>query len=151
MREGAGMIVRSDRSYHFARPPEEVWAALGSVDAYRRWWPWLRRFDAEALAPGARWECSVRPPVPYRLRFTVTLGEVEAPSRITASVSGDIFGDACVSLAAADGGCRVRLTSELQPSGQPLRGVTRLAPWLAQFGHDWVLDTGVRQFRRRAL
>lgn len=145
------MMVRSDRSFDFDRPIDDVWAAIGNVEAYRCWWPWLRRFQADALVPGDRWECSVRPPVPYRLRFAVTLDEVEAPRRITATVSGDIFGDASVSLTPTPEGCRIRLVSALEPAAQPLRGVTRLAPWLAQFGHDWVLDTGLGQFRRRAL
>jgi hypothetical protein len=32
-----------------------------------------------------------------------------------------------------------------------LKTVARLARPMAQFGHDWVLDTGARQFRSHAF
>ena len=145
------MEVRSDRSYRFDVPPDVVWAAIGSVDAYRSWWPWLRRFDADGLVTGDTWSCTVRPPLPYVLRFAVSLDEVRPVAHIAAVVSGDIGGHATVDLAVDGEGCTVRLRSDLAPSGAPLRLVARGAPWLARFGHDWVLDTGFRQFRRRAL
>lgn len=145
------MEVRSDRTYRFAEPPDVVWDALASVDDYRRWWPWLRRLEAHGLAAGETWTCTVRPPLPYVLEFAVALDEVERPSRVTATVSGDIAGSATVDLEPDGDGCTVRLRSALAPAGQPLRTVARLAPWLSRFGHDWVLDTGFRQFRRRAL
>ena len=145
------MHVRSDREYRFDASPAAVWEALGRVDDYRTWWPWLRRFDADGLATGARWTCTIRPPLPYALRLVVGIDDVEPPERITATVTGDIQGDASVDLAPDGDGCVVRLRSSLAPAGQPLRAVARLTPWLARFGHDWVLDTGLRQFRRRAL
>lgn len=145
------MIVRSDRVYHFDFAPETVWSAIARVDEYQQWWPWLRRFDATDLRNGEQWDCVVRPPLPYALRFCVTLGTVVRPSRIDAAVTGDIRGDASVALVPTSEGCRVQLVSALEPAGQPLRSVTRLAPWVARFGHDWVLDSGLRQFHRRAL
>lgn len=145
------MQVRADRTYRFEHPPDVVWEAIGRVDAYRDWWPWLRRFDAQGLVAGDHWECSVRPPVPYVLRFTVTLDEVDEHRQIDATVSGDLTGTAAVALTPTAAGCDVRLTSSLEPTGQPLRTVMRLTPWLGRFGHDWVLDVGLRQFRRRAL
>jgi uncharacterized protein YndB with AHSA1/START domain len=148
----AGRVhVRSDRTYGFAHAPGEVWDAIGRVDAYRDWWPWLRHFDADGLVAGDRWECAVRPPVPYTLRFAITLDEVEEHRRIDASVSGDLAGEATVVLVPTERGCEVRLTSSLAPTGQPLRSVMRVTPWLGRFGHDWVLDVGLRQFRRRAF
>jgi uncharacterized protein YndB with AHSA1/START domain len=143
--------IRSDRTYRFDHPPDAVWAAIGRVDAFQSWWPWLRRFEAEALVAGDRWDCTIRPPVPYALHVTVALDEVEAPRRIRATVSGDIHGTAAVTLEETPGGSALRLVSELAPHGQTLRHVTRWAPWLSRFGHDWVLDTGLRQFRSRAL
>lgn len=145
------MQVRSDRRYRFPHPPETVWAAIGQVDSFQDWWPWLRRFDAAGLVAGDRWACTIRPPLPYALELTVTLDEVDEPSRIEASVSGDIAGQASVTLDPTAEGCCVRLVSSLSPTGRPLRTVTRWAPWLARFGHDWVLDTGLAQFRQRAL
>ena len=145
------MDVHSDRTYRFDRPAAEVWQALGRVDSYREWWPWLHDFEAEALTTGDRWRCTVRPPLPYVLRFTVNIDEAVEPERIDATVSGDLRGEATVQLRDDTDGCAVRLRSTLQPAGRALRVVATLAPWLARQGHDWVLDTGSRQFRRRAL
>ena len=44
------------------------------------WWPWLTSFDAAGLVAGARWQCTVRPPLRYSVRFAIDLEEVE-PSR----------------------------------------------------------------------
>ncbi len=159
MAQSLPMTVHSDRTLRFDRTPEQVWETIGRVDEYRSWWPWLRRFDAEALREGDRWEATVRPPLPYVLRFAVTLDHARPPSSIRATVSGDIEGHAELSIFPATDatssdpidGCDVRLVSALDASNQALRTVARLAPWLARFGHDWVLDTGLGQFRQHAL
>jgi uncharacterized protein YndB with AHSA1/START domain len=143
--------VRSRREYRFDAPAAAVWEALGRVEDYRSWWPWLRRFDAPGLVEGASWRCTIRPPLPYSLRLTVHLEEVQQHAHIAATVTGDVEGDATIDLHADEDGCVVELRSALAPSGRPMRTVARFTPWIARFGHDWVLDTGLRQFRRRAL
>lgn len=128
-----------------------MWEALTRVDRYRDWWPWLRALDAEGFALGERWRCTVQPPVPYRVRFGVTLTSVAAPARVTADLDGDIVGTAEVALDPVDGGCELRLVSSLVAAGTVLRFVTRWARPIAVRSHDWVLDTGVEQFRASAL
>ncbi len=144
-------VVDSDRTYRFDADVDTVWAAMCRVDEFPAWWPWLRDFDAGGVETGARWQCTVRPPVPYALRFEIALTEVVVAERIVAAVSGDIAGDASLTIQPVGDVTEVRLVSSLAPRRTVLRQVTTLAPWLARFGHDWVLDTGLRQFRRRAL
>jgi uncharacterized protein YndB with AHSA1/START domain len=144
--------ITSDRRYRFEQAPEAVWEAITRVHDYRRWWPWLRQFDAAGVVVGDRWACAVRPPLPYVLRFTVAIETVQAPHRITAAVSGDIAGAAELTVRPLDGeGAELRLTSTLWANQRPLRVVAQLLPQLVRYGHDWVLDTGSRQFRSRAL
>ena len=64
-----------------------VWAALGDVEAYRDWWPWLRRFEADGLRAGAVWRCLVQPPLPYTVRFDLTLHRVIEPERVEADAA----------------------------------------------------------------
>ncbi|HEX7277215.1 MAG TPA: hypothetical protein VF244_07550 [Acidimicrobiales bacterium] len=52
---------------------------------------------------------------------------------------------------ASGGGSRLHLQSTLASQRWPLRIVAHLLPPVARFGHDRLLDTGVRQFRDRAL
>ncbi|MBA2496107.1 MAG: hypothetical protein H0V33_03270 [Acidimicrobiia bacterium] len=145
------MDVRSDRRYRFAVEPAQLWAVLARTDDYRGWWPWLRHLDGAALVPGTVWDCVVQPPLPYVLRFTLRIVDVDEERSVVALVDGDLTGDARLDIAATGDGSELHLVSRLAPSNAVLRSVARLAAPVVRFGHDWVLDTGVRQFRERAL
>ncbi len=145
------MEVRSERRFEFEAAPPVLWAALGSVDDYPRWWPWLRRFDARALAPGEEWRCTVKPPLPYVVRFTIRFDEVEVERRIDATVEGDIEGPAQLLIEPSAGGTAVTLTSSLRPTNTILKAAALLGRPLVRYGHDWVLDIGAGQFASRAL
>ena len=145
------MDVRSDRRYEFAVETGELWRALIRTEDYQDWWPWLRVFEATSFSPGQRWVCVVQPPLPYTVRFGLVLGQVVEGRLVTASVDGDIVGDARLDITPTTGGSELRLVSRLAPSNTLLRTVARIARPLAVFGHDWVLDTGLRQFSSRAL
>ncbi len=146
---------------------DEVWAQISQVSCYRAWWPWLRSFEASALANGEEWRCMVQPPVPYPVRFRVEIEHVVAPSLVRARVLGDVVGVAVLTLehaqtdadadadadAHADtaGGCVATLRSSLAPGNRALKLVSRFAGPVARYGHDWVLDSGARQFIARAV
>jgi uncharacterized protein YndB with AHSA1/START domain len=83
---------RFDRCWTFDVGSDALWAALTRTEDYRRWWPWLREFSCDGLVPGGRSLCVVRAPVPYTLRFTVTVVELVAGERIEAVVDGDLTG-----------------------------------------------------------
>lgn len=145
------MRIRSDRRHTFAVPPAELWEAMARVEAYRQWWPWLRHFDGVSLGEGEVWSAVVQPPLPYRLRFEIHLGNVQAPRRASAVITGDIEGVARLEVTAADEGSELHIVSELAPTSSLLRAVAQVAAPMVRFGHEWVLDTGLRQFRERAL
>ncbi|MEA2827840.1 MAG: hypothetical protein QOG43_2279 [Actinomycetota bacterium] len=146
------MEVRSDRTFAFAAGPADLWSALTSVDRYPAWWPWLRRFQGVTFTDGAHWRCAVRAPLLYRVRFEVVLSDVVAGRSAAAAVTGDIAGHARLDVRPADdGGSELRLQSTLASRRWLLRAIARLAPPVARFGHDRLLDTGVRQFRQRAF
>ncbi len=143
---------RSDRSWHFAVAPEDLWEQLTVIDDYPRWWPWLERFRAiGGFQAGARWACTVSPPLPYDVSFSVLLEEVDPARSVTARVVGDIEGVAALDLVAAEEGCTARLRSELAPANPLLRRAGAAARPLVEWGHDWVLDQGRRQFVAAAL
>lgn len=137
--------------YDLPLPRGEVWGLISEVSHYRRWWPWLRSFDAAALAAGEEWHCVVQPPVPYLVRFGVVIEQVEAPGLVRATVSGDVVGTAALALDDGEDGCTATLWSSLAPGNRALRLVSRFAAPIARFGHDWVLDSGARQFIERAV
>jgi uncharacterized protein YndB with AHSA1/START domain len=149
-REIPGTIT-NQRRYTIPVAKEAVWALISDVDAYRTWWSWLRVFEAGALRAGEEWRCEVQPPLPYPVRFRVALEHVEGPVLVRARVSGDVVGTATLTLEDGDEGCVVCLESSLAPGNSTLRLVSRLASPIARFGHDWVLDSGARQFIARAV
>ncbi len=144
-------MIRSDRRVTFDEPLAQVWEAVTHPERFTTWWPWLRRLDASRLDEGEVWACHVQPPLPYSLRFTIRIEEVEPGHSVRASVEGDIAGTARVDMAARGQATEVHVLSDLAPSAGVLRAFARLARPLVTWGHDWVLDQGVRQFSSRPL
>lgn len=145
-------VITSSHHYEIPLSRADVWERISDMDAYRGWWSWLRDFDAAGLEQGAKWACTVQPPLPYVVRFTVELVEVDAPSLIRAEVRGDVVGSATLKLEDDDAaGTVAHLSSSLAPGNQVLRIVSRLASPVARFGHDWVIDSGARQFIAHAV
>jgi Polyketide cyclase / dehydrase and lipid transport len=139
--------LRSERHYSIDAPRGAVWAALTRVGEYEQWWPWLAAFDGGRLAPGERWRCAVKPPLPYTVRFEIHLVEVVDGHVARAEIGGDIAGRAEVIVVDRGDRSELQLRSELVA----VRGMPRLlARWarpIAVRGHDWVLDAGADQFR----
>ena len=145
-------MIRSDRRITFGAPPAEVWEALTRTGMYTAWWPWLRRLDAVGLVAEDVWSCHVQPPLPYSLRFTITLDEVVDGRSVRATVAGEIVGSARVELLPAGPAATVvHFVSDLAPAAGALRAFAAVARPLVAWGHDWVIDQGIRQFRGRAL
>ena len=108
-------------------------------------------FQAAALGEGEEWRCEVQPPVPYAVRFHVVIEHIEAPVLVCANISGDVVGHASLQLDEGVLGCTATLQSSLAPGNTTLQVISRFAAPIARFGHDWVLDSGARQFVTRAV
>jgi len=145
-------VICSDRRFTFNQPPAQVWEVMARTSAYTGWWPWLRHLDAVGLVSGDVWACHIQPPLPYFLRFSVTLDDVVSGESVRATVAGDITGTAAFTLAPTDeGGCEARLVSDLAPASTVLSAFAVVARPVVVWGHDWVIAEGVRQFRVRGL
>lgn len=153
------MQLRSERRFRFDMTRAELWTAIAAVDQYPRWWPWLRSFEGRGLVAGDVWRATVQPPLPYSLAFTVALREVDEHRRVVADIGGDICGSATLRLDdlpdapspwGGPPGCEACLVSALAPRHPVLRAAARVASPIVRHGHDWVLDTGARQFVGRA-
>lgn len=143
------MRLRSDRRYRLPLTPSEVWARISTVEQYPRWWPWLRAFDGTDLTAGAVWSCEVRPPLPYSVRFALTVDEAVPERSVAATVRGDIVGTATIRIERIGAGSDVHLIADLGPDNRALRVMSFTARPLVRLGHDWVLDTAARQFTER--
>ncbi len=95
--------------------------------------------------------CVIRAPVPYVLTFDVALLEVVPSRLVVADVSGDLAGPARLDVVARPGGSEATMSWELEMRAPLLRAGSVMARPLMEWGQSWVVDTGVRQFRRKAL
>jgi hypothetical protein len=132
-------------------PPAALWEALSRTEDYPRWWGWLRGFEGGALEEGRVTRCVVRAPLPYSLRFDVNLTRVIPKERVEASVTGDIDGPATLTVGPHPTGSEVHLSWAVELRSSFLRAASRLGRPLMQWGHEWVVDSGVDAFRREAI
>ncbi len=140
-----------DRSWLFDASPEELWSVLSQTSEYPKWWRWLRGFESNGLGAGSTADCVVQAPLPYSLRFRVHVLDVEPARLVRTEVTGDLDGPARLEIEPHPDGSLARLAWEVDLRSPPLRAMARWARPLMHWGHDWVVETGVRQFRRRAF
>ena len=133
-------------------PVERLWAAVSAPSQFPRWWSWLRDADLPAsVEPGACARFTVQPPLPYSLRFAVTVDEVVPCTSVDVTVDGDVSGPAALEVRRVPGGSEARLVWSLTIRRPLLVGLERVARPAMVGGHDLVVALGVRQFRRKAL
>jgi hypothetical protein len=134
----------------FPVPPERLWAVVADTGDYQKWWSWLRVLEGD-LVEGTTARCEIRSPLPYSLRFTVSLAEVVPSRLVRADIDGDLRGPARLELDRHPDGVEARLVWEVELTRRLLRNAASVARPAMEWGHDWVVRNGVEQFCRRAL
>jgi hypothetical protein len=142
---------RFDRTWWFPVSPEQLWAVLNRVDQYPSWWSWLRELENDGFETGSSAYCVIQSPLPYALRCTIHVDEMQAPEAIVTTVSGDLRGPARLEVGRVADGCTARLVWSLTPGTPLLRNLARVGRPAMVWAHDRVVAMGVDQFRRRAL
>ncbi len=142
---------RFDGRWSFSATPEDLWRAFSETEALQERWPWLRTLETPGLVEGTVSRCVIRAPVPYVVTLDVALVEVVPRRLVVADVSGDLAGPARLEIAAHPDGSEARMSWELEARAPLLRAASKVAWPLLDRAQSWVVDTGVRQFRRKAL
>jgi hypothetical protein len=140
-----------DRTFVFDVTPEALWEVLSRPGDFPKWWTWLKSLDTDELAEGTIAHALIRAPIPWSLRLTIRLDKVVPAERVDAHASGDLVGPAHLDIGPHERGSQLRLRWELEPHERTLGALGRLTRPLLQWGQDWVVTNGVRQFTRRAL
>ena len=139
------------RSWQFEAAPDVVWEAVCRTDQFSAWWSWLRSFDAPVLAEGVTARCTIGPPLPYALHVEITVEELITRRLIRTTVAGDLAGPARLTLAPAGEGTEATLDWALSVTRPLLVGLARVARPALEWGHEWVVRTGVAEFQAAAL
>ncbi len=145
------MRLSTDKRLPFDATVDEVWAAMGDVGSYQKWWPWLHSFEAEELAVGEIWRCDIVAPLRYHVAFSLKFDVVVPATHLECSLRGDITGGAWIDLEQRGEQCDLWIRSELAPASTFLRALTRVLYPVALAGHDAIINSGARQFQERAL
>ena len=151
MRTVAAPLIVYRHGFHFDLVPEQLWERIEEVDQFERWWPWLSECELEGdgLRPGSVLRGVVAPPLPYRMRLNVELGECVRPHSIDATVSGDLAGVAGLRLRPDEGGTWAEVHWDIEMRQPAMRLASRFGHPLLQWGHDRVVEITVAGFRRR--
>ncbi|MEZ5239736.1 MAG: hypothetical protein R2716_12590 [Microthrixaceae bacterium] len=145
-----------DDRWRFPVARSELWQTLQRTDRYQEWWDWLREFDGAPLQPGERADAVIDPPLPYSLSVRITLVDVVPERTIEAAVTGDLDGSATLELHdgpahSADTCCDARLVWHLSLRHRLVGPTAWMLRPVLEWGHRWVINTGMRQFRTNAL
>ena len=149
-RVGSPYVIDYQGVFRFAVAPGAMWSELERLDSFAEWWRWLRDFRHEGggLRTGAVLSGTVVPPLPYRMRVRVVLDDCVAPSRIDATVLGDLEGHAHLRLEPLDRGTQATVSWTIEMRQRPMRLAALVAHPLLRWGHDRVVDATVSSFRR---
>ncbi len=142
---------RFDRTWSFAASPAELWEVLNRTEDYIAWWSWLRAFEATGIEPGATAHCTIQSPLPYALRCTIRVDDVQAARVVRTTVAGDLRGPARLEIDPAPDGSTARLVWSLELGNPVLARLARFGRPVMAWAHDVIVATGVEQFRHRAL
>ncbi|MGP8060382.1 MAG: SRPBCC family protein [Acidimicrobiales bacterium] len=144
-------IIEYRRVHDFATSPSELWTAIGRVDEFERWWPWLDQFrlEGDGLVAGSVLHGVVSPPVPYRMRIEVELVRCVPARAIDAVVHGDLRGDARLRLRPGGGGTQAEVAWSVEMMQRPMRLASVFTRPILQWGHDRVVDMTVAGFKRQ--
>lgn len=136
--------------FAFDVSPEVVWSTIEHCEQFETWWAWLREFRLEGpgLEAGAVMRGVVSPPVPYTMRIQVVVDRCTPPSRIDATVHGDLEGEARLLLEPDGQGTLVEVSWTIEMTQRAMRLAARVAPPLMRWAHDRVVDATVMGYRR---
>ena len=146
-------MIEYDGTFSFAVSIERLWLTLARLDQFSSWWGWLHDYtvDGKGLESGTVLHGVVAPPLPYRMRLDVVLGECVPERSIAAEVHGDLEGAAQLTFDGDERGASAHATWSIEMKQRPMRVAARFAYPLLRWGHDCVVEATVDGFRRCAL
>ncbi len=137
--------------FDFDVTPGELWSSIEETERFERWWPWLQEFSLEGgrLKSGAVMHGVVAPPLRYKMRVDVELVACRRATAIDAVLRRDLEGNASLRVRRRGStGCTVEAAWSVEMMQAPMRIADRFAHPLLMWGHDRVVESTVRGFRR---
>jgi hypothetical protein len=117
-----------------------VWDTIGDLD-HVGLWGWLHdlRSDGPCLVTGSVLHGVVVPPLPYRIRLDVAFVDCVRPSRVDATVAGDLIGEAHLRIRRDGAETEIDASWKLEMTQPAMRLAARMMPSVMRWGHDRVV------------
>ena len=122
-------------------PIEAVFDALADASTYPEWWRPVY-LETETDGPPEVGRVSrqyFKGRLPYRLRTTSRIVELERPRHIAAEVEGDLSGRGVWTLTGGDGKIHVRFDWEVNADRPLLRYLSPVLRPLFRWNHNWAI------------
>ena len=142
-------------NWFFDAPIEQVWNEIVDAQSWPHWWPSYRKVTpltpGSTLQVGSRAASEVRGKLPYSLRFTVEVTELEAPHLLALNSSGALVGKGRFVLEERDGGTALTYYWDVGTSNPLLNLLARLPFFRAMIedNHDYIMDEGYAGLKQR--
>lgn len=145
-------LSRVSRPYVFvdewdvAAPPRAVFDAVADARTYPLWWRPVY-LDVESDGPvrvGAESRQHFKGRLPYHLRTTSVVVELDPPGTITSDVVGDLRGRGTWTLTPTALGTHVRFDWQVHADRKLLRVLTPVLRPLFRWNHNWAIKAAMR-------
>jgi hypothetical protein len=131
---------------------EEVAAILGDVPSLKTWWPSVY-LDVDLLSPGDETGLGMEVALytkgwlPYTLRWTFRVTEVDPPHRVVLTPMGDFVGRGEWHFAQEGSTAVLRYVWSVEARKPMLRALTWLLRPIFTANHDWAMRKGEESLR----
>ncbi len=140
--------------WRFDAPIDPVWKIITDVGRLPEWWPGFKRAALQGtdrtLRVGQVVDCTVRAALPYSLRFSLEITDLNPPTMMRLRSRGDLDGWGQWDLAIEGNGTAVSYTWDVGLTRPVLGALSRLpfARAALSRNHDIVMSEGFENLRR---
>jgi hypothetical protein len=128
-------------------PLQAVWDALYATDRYTEWWPSIveyKKLTPEITGIGARAQRAVRGRLPYTLRYTTTVTNVDPLRELAYDSEGDLVGKGRFVLTQQGEWTEVVFYWDVSTRSYWMNLLAPLLGWLFAWNHHYVMAQGER-------
>lgn len=142
-------------NWHFKAPIESVWEELIDVKSWPSWWSCWRKADfhdpVSVAQLGTIVDNEVRGKLPYSLRFSNEITNLQPPHLMEVKSSGDLEGAGKTVLERRDDGTAVTIYWDIETANPVfnLLGKLSFVRDMIEQNHEYVMDDGYRSLKQR--
>lgn len=132
--------------WRFDAPLEAVWNAVLQAEAWPSWWTGVERVvtleHGDASGLGARWHCTCKSVLPFRLTFVTHVTRVEPLRLLEGRVDGELEGIGCCHFGRNGNLTALRYDWQVRTTRPWMNLLAPLAKPMFRWNHDAIMHAG---------